>query len=65
LLVALQIASNQSSVPSPWIITAADRTRFSNIFHQKKDPDGLISGAAAKDVFVQSGLLPPVLAHVW
>lgn len=39
--------------------------RFSTIFTQKADLEGYIGGVEARDVFVQSGLPQPILAHVW
>nr|CAB3243128.1 epidermal growth factor receptor substrate 15-like 1 [Phallusia mammillata] len=59
------VQAAQTTLPPQWIVSQADRMRFSGIFQQKKDPDGLISGATARDVFVQSGLPQPILAHVW
>ena len=51
---------------SQWVASPADRSRFIGIFQQNKDAsDNLISGAAARNVFVQSGLPQNILAHVW
>uniref|UniRef100_F7BA39 Epidermal growth factor receptor pathway substrate 15 n=1 Tax=Ciona intestinalis TaxID=7719 RepID=F7BA39_CIOIN len=58
-------AAQSNQVPPQWVVSPADRTRFAAIFQQKREPDGLIGGATARDVFFQSNLSHPILAHVW
>ncbi|XP_078484878.1 uncharacterized protein LOC100181812 [Ciona intestinalis] len=58
-------AAQTNQVPPQWVVSPADRTRFAAIFQQKREPDGLIGGATARDVFFQSNLSHPILAHVW
>ena len=56
----------QSPVASQFLVSSSDRNRFIGIFLQNKDlPDNCISGAAARNVFVQSGLAQSILANVW
>ncbi|CAK8689625.1 unnamed protein product [Clavelina lepadiformis] len=59
------LTNNQASVSSNWVVSQADKIRFTGIFQQNKDPDNFINGVSARNVFVQSGLSQTVLAHVW
>lgn len=49
-----------------WIVTQEDRGKYGNLFLQTdKDHDGFISGLEIKDLFLQSGIPQPTLAHIW
>lgn len=55
---------NKSGVP--WIITAAEKAKYDIMFKNADlDGDGFVNGIEIKDVFLQSGLPQPVLAHIW
>ncbi|KAK6643177.1 hypothetical protein RUM43_004680 [Polyplax serrata] len=59
----------QSAAPiicSSWVVTAEDKARADALFQQTDfDKDGFVSGFEIKDVFLQSGVPQPVLAHIW
>jgi len=49
-----------------WIVSQDDRIKYGNLFLQTdKDHDGFISGLEIKDLFLQSGIPQPILAHIW
>lgn len=53
-------------VQSQWCMTHEDRIKFAALFTQTdKDNDGFVSGAEIKDIFIQSGVPQPMLAHIW
>ncbi|ODN05502.1 Epidermal growth factor receptor substrate 15-like 1 [Orchesella cincta] len=53
-------------IQSQWIVTSDDRVKFSALFGQTdKDSDGFVSGIEIKDIFLQSGVPQPMLAHIW
>lgn len=60
---------SQSSLPllsTKWVVTAEDKAKADALFHQTDfDKDGFVSGFEIKDVFLQSGVPQPVLAHIW
>ncbi|KAI4486108.1 hypothetical protein M0804_006597 [Polistes exclamans] len=50
----------------PWVVSAEDQIAADKLFLQADmDMDGFVSGLEIKDVFLQSGLPQPVLAHIW
>jgi len=58
------IPSNGSA--TPWVVNEAERTRYAAMFIQADlDKDGFVSGLEIKDVFLQSRLPQPILAHIW
>ncbi|XP_077275160.1 epidermal growth factor receptor pathway substrate 15 isoform X4 [Temnothorax americanus] len=49
-----------------WVVSAEDQVAAEKLFLQADmDRDGFVSGTEIKDVFLQSGLQHPVLAHIW
>lgn len=53
-------------VQSQWYISPEDRVKFAGLFTQTdKDNDGFVSGVEIKDIFIQSGVPQPMLAHIW
>lgn len=49
-----------------WVVSPEDRNRFEARFRlADKDKDGFVSGGEIKDIFLQSGVPPPLLAHIW
>lgn len=49
-----------------WVVGPADRNKYEPRFKlADKDQDGFVSGLEIKDIFLQSGLPPPILAHIW
>ena len=57
-------SSNGTAVP--WVVNEADRTRYAAMFIKADiDKDGFVSGLEIKDVFLQSRLPQPILAHIW
>ncbi|KAG5884971.1 hypothetical protein JTB14_000363 [Gonioctena quinquepunctata] len=57
----------KSSVPViSWVVTPEEKEK-SNVLFVKSDidKDGFVSGQEIKDVFLQSGVPQPVLAHIW
>ncbi|XP_071650415.1 uncharacterized protein Eps-15 isoform X1 [Temnothorax longispinosus] len=49
-----------------WVVSAEDQVAAEKLFLQADmDRDGFVSGTEIKDVFLQSGLKHPVLAHIW
>ncbi|XP_011704328.1 PREDICTED: epidermal growth factor receptor substrate 15-like 1 isoform X3 [Wasmannia auropunctata] len=49
-----------------WVVSAEDQIAAEKLFLQADlDRDGFVSGIEIKDVFLQSGLPHPVLAHIW
>ncbi|XP_049860000.1 epidermal growth factor receptor substrate 15-like 1 isoform X3 [Schistocerca gregaria] len=50
----------------PWVVTVEEKTKYDTLFEQTDiDKDGFVSGLEIKDVFLQSGVPQPVLAHIW
>jgi hypothetical protein len=50
---------------TPWLVTQSDQTKYRNIFETCGPVDGLVSGAAAKDVLMKSQLDYETLGKVW
>ncbi|KMQ88971.1 epidermal growth factor receptor substrate 15-like 1 protein [Lasius niger] len=49
-----------------WVVSIEDQIVAEKLFLQADmDRDGFVSGLEIKDVFLQSGLPHPVLAHIW
>lgn len=60
------LSTLQPPLPSDWVITPTDRTRFDGIFARSDlDKDGLVSGGEIKDIFIQSGIPQMCLAQIW
>ena len=58
------IASNGHVVT--WVVSDADKAKYGALFLQADmDRDGYVSGLEIKDVFLQSRLPQPILAHIW
>ncbi|XP_055340862.1 uncharacterized protein LOC129589944 [Paramacrobiotus metropolitanus] len=58
------VAPNQ--VLAVWSVTAPEKAKSDQIFLTiDTDQDGLINGGECKGIFLQSGLPPPMLAHIW
>ncbi|XP_046445364.1 epidermal growth factor receptor substrate 15-like 1 isoform X2 [Daphnia pulex] len=58
------IASNGHAVT--WVVSEAEKTKYGALFLQADmDRDGYVSGLEIKDVFLQSRLPQPILAHIW
>ncbi len=61
----MQDASSNGHAVS-WVVNEADRAKFGAMFIQADmDRDGYVSGMEIKDVFLQSRLPQPILAHIW
>ncbi|XP_063238176.1 epidermal growth factor receptor substrate 15-like 1 isoform X2 [Bacillus rossius redtenbacheri] len=63
-------ADTKPPPPAPtapqWVVSAEEKARYDILFHQTDvDKDGYVSGLEIKDVFLQSGVPQPVLAHIW
>ncbi|XP_033224210.1 epidermal growth factor receptor substrate 15-like 1 isoform X2 [Belonocnema kinseyi] len=53
-------------VVQKWVVSLEDQAAADKLFLQADmDMDGFVSGAEIKDVFLQSGLPPQNLAHIW
>lgn len=49
-----------------WVVSPAEKAQYDEMFvRADADRDGLVNGAEIKDIFLQSGLPQPVLAHIW
>jgi len=49
-----------------WVVGPGDRSKYEPRFRlADKDQDGFVSGVEIKDIFLQSGIPPPILAHIW
>jgi epidermal growth factor receptor substrate 15 len=49
-----------------WVVSPEERKRCEARFTlADKDRDGFVSGVEIKDIFLQSGLSQPILAHIW
>ncbi|CAB3379125.1 Hypothetical predicted protein [Cloeon dipterum] len=49
-----------------WVVGPSERAKYEPRFKlADKDMDGFVSGAEIKDIFLQSGVPPPILAHIW
>ena len=49
-----------------WVVSDAERAQFEPIFRRlDTDLDGFLSGVQCRDLFAQSGLAQPLLAHIW
>lgn len=49
-----------------WVVSAEDKAKADALFQMTdSDKDGFVSGSEIKDVFLQSGVPQPVLAHIW
>ena len=56
----------QPPVVQKWVVSPEDQAAADKLFLQADmDMDGFVSGAEIKDVFLQSGLPPKNLAHIW
>lgn len=50
----------------PWVVTPDEKAKSDMLFIKSDvDKDGFVSGQEIKDVFLQSGVPQPVLAHIW
>lgn len=50
---------------SPWVMTGEQRAGYEAQFASVGPVGGLVSGEQARGLFMQSGLPPPVLGHIW
>ncbi|KRT82780.1 HLH domain-containing protein, partial [Oryctes borbonicus] len=49
-----------------WVVAPEEKSKSDALFIKSDiDKDGFVSGQEIKDVFLQSGVPPPVLAHIW
>nr|CAH7760911.1 unnamed protein product [Callosobruchus chinensis] len=49
-----------------WVVTPEEKAKSDTLFIKSDiDKDGFVSGQEIKDVFLQSGVPQPVLAHIW
>lgn len=49
-----------------WVVSEAENNKYGALFLQADmDRDGYVSGLEIKDVFLQSRLPQPILAHIW
>lgn len=56
----------QNKASSPWIIGNLEKAKYDVMFKNADlDGDGYVNGLEIKDIFLQSGLPQPVLAHIW
>ncbi|XP_044263752.1 epidermal growth factor receptor substrate 15-like 1 isoform X4 [Tribolium madens] len=57
----------QSVQPTiPWVVTPDEKAKSDALFIKSDiDKDGFVSGQEIKNVFLQSGVPQPVLAHIW
>ncbi|CAH1163780.1 unnamed protein product [Phaedon cochleariae] len=52
--------------PLQWVVSAEEKEKSDVLFIKSDvDKDGFVSGQEIKDVFLQSGVPQPVLAHIW
>lgn len=50
----------------PWVVSADEKNKSDALFLKSDvDKDGFVSGQEIKDVFLQSRVPQPVLAHIW
>ncbi|XP_044738166.1 epidermal growth factor receptor substrate 15-like 1 isoform X3 [Chrysoperla carnea] len=50
----------------PWVVNNEDKTKYDAMFLKADvDQDGYVNGFEIKDVFLQSGVPQPILAHIW
>ncbi|KAK9874093.1 hypothetical protein WA026_002447 [Henosepilachna vigintioctopunctata] len=50
----------------PWVVTNDEKAKSDALFIKSDvDKDGFVSGQEIKDVFLQSGVPQPLLAHIW
>lgn len=50
----------------PWVVTPDEKAKSDALFIKSDiDKDGFVSGQEIKNVFLQSGVPQPVLAHIW
>ncbi|CAH2005949.1 unnamed protein product [Acanthoscelides obtectus] len=55
-----------SQSPLTWVVSAEEKAKSDTLFIKSDiDKDGFVSGQEIKDVFLQSGVPQPVLAHIW
>ena len=56
----------QPHIVHKWVVSPEDQAAADKLFLQADmDMDGFVSGAEIKDVFLQSGLPPQILANIW
>ena len=49
-----------------WVVTPAEKAKCEEMFIKiDTDMDGLVNGVELREIFLQSGLSQPVLAHIW
>ncbi|KAK2189300.1 hypothetical protein NP493_109g02043 [Ridgeia piscesae] len=49
-----------------WVVTPAEKAKCEEMFIKiDTDMDGLVNGVELREIFLQSGLGQPVLAHIW
>lgn len=64
--ISFPSAATQPSLIAVWSVSPAEKAKSDQIFLTiDQDQDGLVNGSECKPVFLQSGLTPPVLAHIW
>lgn len=49
----------------PWAITSRERARYTDQFKSLQPINGIVTGAQAKGLFLQSQLPPLVLGQIW
>lgn len=49
----------------PWVITSRERVRYTDQFKSLQPINGIVTGAQAKGLFLQSQLPPLVLGQIW
>ncbi|XP_019871079.1 epidermal growth factor receptor substrate 15-like 1 isoform X3 [Aethina tumida] len=57
----------QQAAPAvSWVVGPEERAKSDTLFIKSDiDKDGFVSGGEIKDVFLQSGVPQPILAHIW
>ncbi|CAH0550922.1 unnamed protein product [Brassicogethes aeneus] len=60
------VVQQQAPPQPPWVVSAEEKAKSDTLFIKSDiDKDGFVSGGEIKDVFLQSGVPQPVLAHIW
>lgn len=55
-----------AAASNEWVVGTLQKLRYDEIFDASDlDHDGLVSGMEIKNVFLNSGLQQPLLAHIW
>ncbi|CAG7729698.1 unnamed protein product [Allacma fusca] len=60
------VNQNMNIIQVDWIVSPEELAKYTVLFTATdKDRDGYVSGLEIRDVFLQSGIPQPTLAHIW